>query len=179
MSSRKRRTPPGGLVSAGLDDMAMACRRATNAIDIATPFLTANVSAYLVRARDDGEARSRRLLTAMSTAAVEGGYLDPDAVEEFLAAGFEVRSLKKPARRGPHAAGLRPLHVHHLRHTSGSLLVAAGIDLATVQAAMGHSSITTTNRYLHARPAHEVADKFTAAFATGDARSAASAGVPD
>ncbi len=81
--------------------------------------------------------------------------------------------------RARDAAGLRPLHVHHLRHTFGSLLVAAGIDLATVQAAMGHSSITTTNRYLHARPAHEVADKFTAAFATGDARSAASAGARD
>ncbi|XAY03533.1 hypothetical protein DSM112329_00352 [Paraconexibacter sp. AEG42_29] len=31
---------------------------------------------------------------------------------------------------------------------------------------MGHSRITTTERYLHARPAHEVADRFTAAFAS-------------
>lgn len=68
------------------------------------------------------------------------------------------------------AVGLRPLTVHHLRHTFGSLLVAGGVDIASVQAAMGHSSIATTNRYLHARPAHEVADRFTAAFAAADLR---------
>lgn len=73
--------------------MAVACREARTEIDIATPFLSANVAAYLVRACDDGKARKRRLLTAMNTAAVEGGYLDPDGVEEFVAAGFEVRSL--------------------------------------------------------------------------------------
>jgi hypothetical protein len=30
---------------------------------------------------------------------------------------------------------------------------------------MGHSQITTTERYLHARPAGELADRFTAALA--------------
>ena len=45
------------------------------------------------------------------------------------------------------------------------LLVAGGIDLASVKAAMGHSRITTTERYLHARPAGELADRFTRALA--------------
>jgi hypothetical protein len=44
------------------------------------------------------------------------------------------------------------------------LLVAGGIDLASVKAAMGHSRITTTERYLHARPAGELADIFTRAL---------------
>ena len=52
-----------------------------------------------------------------------------------------------------------------MRHTYGSLLVPGGIDLATVKDAMGHSRISTTERYLHARPAAELADRFTRALA--------------
>src|SRR5215216_5152054 len=64
--------------------------------------------------------------------------------------------------------GLRPLRFHDLRHTYGSLLVAGGVDLASVKAAMGHSRITTTERYLHARSASELADRFTQALAGAD-----------
>ena len=61
-------------------------------------------------------------------------------------------------------AGLRPLRFHDLRHSYGSLLVANGVSLVEVKSAMGHSKITTTERYLHARPAHEAAERFGAAF---------------
>jgi len=59
---------------------------------------------------------------------------------------------------GP-VAGLPPLRFHDLRHTHGSLLVAGGVDLISVKSAMGHSQIATTERYLHARPATELADR--------------------
>ena len=52
----------------------------------------------------------------------------------------------------------------YLRHTHGSLLVAGGIDLASVKAAMGHARLSTTERYLHARSATDLADKFTQAL---------------
>jgi site-specific recombinase XerD len=45
-------------------------------------------------------------------------------------------------------------------------LVAGGVDLVSIQDAMGHAELATTSRYLHARPASERAAKFTAAFAS-------------
>jgi integrase len=74
-------------------------------------------------------------------------------------------ALRRRVERARNAAGLRSLRFHDLRHTYGSLLVAGGVDLASVKAAMGHSRITTTERYLHARSASEMADRFTKALA--------------
>jgi len=80
---------------------------------------------------------------------------------------LDPSALRRRFERARDAAGLEPVRFHDLRHTYGSLLVAGGIDLASVKAAMGHSRITTTERYLHARPAGELADRFTHAPAGG------------
>jgi integrase len=77
-------------------------------------------------------------------------------------------AVRRRVERAREAAGLRPLRFHDLRHTYGSLLVAGGVDLASVKAAMGHSRITTTERYLHARSASELADRFSRALAGAD-----------
>jgi len=73
-------------------------------------------------------------------------------------------ALRRRYRRAQEAAGVRPLRFHDLRHTFGSLLAAQGVDVVTIQKAMGHSALSTTSRYLHARPASEQAQAFTAAF---------------
>jgi len=73
-------------------------------------------------------------------------------------------ALRRRFKRARDAAGLRPLRFHDLRHTYGSLLAAAGVDLVTIKSAMGHSALATTGRYLHARPASEQAEVFTRAF---------------
>jgi len=78
---------------------------------------------------------------------------------------LDPSALRRRYERAREAAGLEPLRFHDLRHTYGSLLVAGGIDLVSAKAAMGHSRITTTERYLHARPAGELADRFTRALA--------------
>jgi integrase len=86
---------------------------------------------------------------------------------------LDPTALRRRFERARDAAGLGPLRFHDLRHTYGSLLVAGGIDLPSVKAAMGHSHITTTERYLHARPAGELADRFTRALAGPQVRSGA------
>ena len=80
---------------------------------------------------------------------------------------LDASALRRRYRKAQAAAQLAPLRWHDLRHTYGSLLAAAGVDLVKIKSAMGHSNIATTERYLHARPASEQAAEFTAAFAAG------------
>lgn len=53
---------------------------------------------------------------------------------------------------GPAALRVRP-RIHDLRHTAASWMIAAGLDLVTVQYMMGHESVTTTaDLYGHLMP---------------------------
>jgi len=76
-----------------------------------------------------------------------------------------LRRRYSAARDG---AGLPPLPFHHLRHTFATLAIR-GLDPATVQLLLGHSKITTTERYPHARPLTELAERMDAIFAVGPA----------
>lgn len=77
---------------------------------------------------------------------------------------LDASALRRRYKRARDAAQLPSLRFHDLRHTYGWLLVEGGIDLISVKAAMGHSQISTTERYLHARPATELANRFTNAL---------------
>jgi integrase len=57
-----------------------------------------------------------------------------------------------------------PLRFHDLRHTFGTVLARAGVSGFDIQAWMGHSSYTTTQRYLHHAPRREDAARLTAAL---------------
>lgn len=59
--------------------------------------------------------------------------------------GFRKRHFDKDMRR----SGFRSIRFHDLRHTAATLMIAKGLDLPTVQAILGHSTITTTMRYVH------------------------------
>jgi integrase len=93
-------------------------------------------------------------------------FVSPDDYVFCNALGrpLDGSALRRRYKRARDAAGLRPLRWHDLRHTFGSLLVAGGVDIVSVKDAMGHSQLTTTSRYLHARPATERPAAFTAAF---------------
>jgi integrase len=79
-----------------------------------------------------------------------GRRLDPSA----------VRRRFKGARD---AIGLRPLRFHALRHAAGSL-IARHADARFVQEFLGHSRITTTERYMHAKARPEDVERVNLAF---------------
>ena len=54
--------------------------------------------------------------------------------------------------------GIGSAHPHALRHTFGSALAEAGVDLAVMQALLGHAHIDTTARYVHLAPTHVKAE---------------------
>lgn len=66
--------------------------------------------------------------------------------------------------RARKAAGLPPLRFHGLRQTYGSPPVGGG-DRPGKREGRNGPQISTTERYLHARPASELAERFTRAFA--------------
>ena len=115
-------------------------------------------------------AKQRRVPLDPDVASLIDVYLlaeRPDSESERL---FLV--AKGPNRGGPlTAAGLRTVfryhrevsgvaggHPHALRHTFGTVLAEAGVDLAVMQALLGHSHVDTTARYVHLAPAHVKAE---------------------
>lgn len=90
------------------------------------------------------EQASTRLVLAMGResdgpvfSTVDGKPLDPKAFSKRFA------HLSEKAKIG--------IRLHDLRHTYGTLALAAGVDLKTLSSSMGHSTITlTANTYLHA-----------------------------
>jgi site-specific recombinase XerD len=53
-------------------------------------------------------------------------------------------------RRGRKAGIEKRVHAHGLRHTGASEMANEGIPVIDIQHQLGHESIATTNRYLHA-----------------------------
>jgi integrase len=94
---------------------------------------------------------------------------DFTAPGELVFCNWKGRPVDKSAlvarfKRARDATGLRPLRFHDLRHTYGSLLAQAGVDVLSIKSAMGHSDLATTQRYVHTRQASEQVERFARAF---------------
>ncbi len=64
-------------------------------------------------------------------------------------------SIWKIVRRAAHLAGLeKKISPHTFRHSFATHLLAAGADLRSVQAMLGHSSVATTQIYTHLDRTH-------------------------
>ena len=59
----------------------------------------------------------------------------------------------RDSQREGKAAGLERVTPHECRHSFASIAIAAGVNIGTVSAALGHASVTITwNTYHHLLP---------------------------
>jgi site-specific recombinase XerD len=66
--------------------------------------------------------------------------------------GTEMKWFEKSLKLAGITGGMAGVTWHSLRHTFGSWLTMAGVDLRTVQVLLGHKDIKTTMRYAHLAP---------------------------
>ena len=138
--------------------------------------VAAAMSAGQVESPKWGKARTVPLATPaaaeLARLAARGRFVEHDDLAFCgpLGETLDDSAIRRRLRRAQKAAGLRPLRFHDLRHSFGSLVVRE-LDTATLKSWMGHSKLTTTERYLHAKPRHSDVARLDRAFAgtAGDA----------
>jgi integrase len=137
-----------------------------------TLVVVAAMSAGVESSTKSGKWRAVPLVTdafvALDELSRREWFISPD---DFVFCGpagdpLNESALRRRFKAARDAAGLPPLPFHHLRHTFATLAIR-GLDPATVQALLGHSKITTTERYLHARPLNELAERMDTIFGVG------------
>jgi site-specific recombinase XerD len=128
-----------------------------------------DIGARWVRVMGKG-AKERRVPLDIEVAGLIQTYLLADRPESestrlFLVAKGPHRGqpltpagLRTIFRYHRHKSGVLAGHPHTLRHTFGTALAEAGVDLAVMQALLGHAHVDTTARYIHLTPTHVKAE---------------------
>ena len=74
----------------------------------------------------------------------------PEDEPIFISSNVYNSTINDILSRHCHNAGISSISIHGLRHTHASLLLFAGVSIASVAQRLGHSSMTTTQKtYLH------------------------------
>jgi site-specific recombinase XerD len=103
-----------------------------------TVLLPASVWQDLIALRDEAAAPDAPVFRSR-----KGGALDPSQVRRIVAAA---------ARRAGLSIGKGGVSPHWLRHAHATHALERQAPIHIVQATLGHASVATTGRYLHARP---------------------------
>jgi integrase len=93
-------------------------------------------------------------------------YTGPDdyVLANRLGRRLDPSALRRRYKRGCESAGLRPVRLHGLRHSAGSL-IARTSDAVFVRDFLGHAKLATTDRYLSAKLRPEELKRLDEAFA--------------
>jgi site-specific recombinase XerD len=105
--------------------------------------------------------RTLALLKARGYATSDGDYVFVNALREKPVAEQPIREAFRLAGE---QAGLKPIRMYNLRHSFGTALARAGVDIRTIQALMRHERITTTEQYLAYAPQPDLAERLTRAL---------------
>lgn len=115
-------------------------------------------------------SKERRIPLDTDVAATIQTYLlverpESSSLKLFLVAKGKTRGqpltpagLRTIFRYHREISGAAEAHPHALRHTFGSSLAEAGVDLAVMRELLGHAHVNTTARYIHLAPAHVKAE---------------------
>jgi integrase len=91
------------------------------------------------------------------------GFVFPSSTGTKL----DGNNLRKEFSKALKAAGIEDFRFHDLRHTYGTRLAQAGVELFTISRLMGHKDVKTTMRYLHHSTETLRANVERAKFASG------------
>lgn len=106
----------------------------------------------MVRQGKGGKERHVPLGSAAAEALRDYFATTPGADPVFLnhrGGRLSTRSMYDIVRRAGEAAGVPRVHPHALRHSFATHLLDSGADLRAIQEMLGHSSLSTTQRYTH------------------------------